>query len=135
MVFGPLAMPATKPDAQGFGSAATYARRYALMAVAGVVGDDDDDANAATGKPAPAQAKGIGIHSPLGDVEVTDKAIAYADAFKEALAGGPDLVKSVDSDMHAEEGDNSGEILYRAVWSLLDSKTRSAIKRALAEAA
>lgn len=53
MVFGPLFMPATKPDAQGMGSAATYARRYALMAVAGVVGDDDDDANAATGKPGP----------------------------------------------------------------------------------
>lgn len=50
MAFGPLEMPATKQDAQGFGSAATYARRYALMAVCGVVGDDDDDANAATGK-------------------------------------------------------------------------------------
>ena len=51
--FGPLVMPATKPDAQGFGSAATYARRYSLQAVANVVGDDDDDANAATGKPGP----------------------------------------------------------------------------------
>lgn len=51
MTFGPLTMPATKPDAQGFGSAATYARRYSLMAVAGVVGDEDDDANAASGKP------------------------------------------------------------------------------------
>lgn len=50
--FGPLEIPATKQDAQGYGSAATYARRYSLMAVAGVVGDDDDDANAATGKPA-----------------------------------------------------------------------------------
>jgi hypothetical protein len=50
MVFGPLRMPATKPDAQGMGSAATYARRYALMAVAGVVGDDDDDGNAASVK-------------------------------------------------------------------------------------
>jgi len=48
--FGPLVMPATKADAQGYGSAATYARRYALMAVCGVVGDDDDDANAASGK-------------------------------------------------------------------------------------
>jgi hypothetical protein len=55
MRLGPLSMPATKPDAQGFGSAATYARRYALMAVAGVVGDDDDDANSATGKPAGAE--------------------------------------------------------------------------------
>jgi hypothetical protein len=50
LTFGPLTMPATKADAQGFGSAATAARRYALMAVAGVVGDEDDDANAASGK-------------------------------------------------------------------------------------
>lgn len=47
LTFGPLAMPATKPDAQGLGSAATYAKRYALMAVCGVVGDEDDDGNAA----------------------------------------------------------------------------------------
>jgi hypothetical protein len=61
IAFPPLTMPATKPDAQGFGSAATYARRYSLMAVCGVVGDDDDDANAATGKPAPF------VHSPRSD--------------------------------------------------------------------
>lgn len=54
LTFGPLEMPATKQDAQGFGSAATYARRYALMAVAGVVGDDDDDANTAVDRPAQA---------------------------------------------------------------------------------
>lgn len=50
MRFGPLVLPVSKNDAQGFGSAATYARRYSLMAVACVVGDDDDDSNAATGK-------------------------------------------------------------------------------------
>lgn len=47
----PLIMPVAKADAQGFGSAATYARRYQLMAFACVVGDEDDDANAASGKP------------------------------------------------------------------------------------
>lgn len=51
MAFGPLEMPAMKPDAQGLGSAATYARRYALLAVACVAGDEDDDGNAAS-KPA-----------------------------------------------------------------------------------
>lgn len=50
MRFGPLVLPATKADPQGFGSCATYARRYALMAVAGVVGDDDDDGNAGSKK-------------------------------------------------------------------------------------
>lgn len=52
MTLGPFFMPAAKQDPQGFGSAMTYARRYALMAVAGVVGDDDDDGNAASDKPA-----------------------------------------------------------------------------------
>jgi hypothetical protein len=44
---GPLLMPAMKHDAQGLGSAATYARRYSLLAAAGVVGEEDDDAEAA----------------------------------------------------------------------------------------
>jgi hypothetical protein len=37
---------ASKADAQGFGSGLTYARRYALAAIAGIA-QDDDDANAA----------------------------------------------------------------------------------------
>jgi hypothetical protein len=40
----------TKPDAHGAGSAATYARRYSMMAILGVVGDDDDDGNIAVEK-------------------------------------------------------------------------------------
>lgn len=56
MTFGPLEMPAMKQDAQGFGSAATYGRRYALMAACGVVGDEDDDAEqAVTRKPEPSR--------------------------------------------------------------------------------
>lgn len=56
MRLGPLVMPASKADAQGYGSAATYARRYSLLAAAGVVGEEDDDGNAAVktnGKTAP----------------------------------------------------------------------------------
>lgn len=41
-------MPVGKQDAQGYGSAVTYARRYALSAAVGVVSDADDDAHAAT---------------------------------------------------------------------------------------
>jgi|SRR5688572_12427277 len=47
MRFGPLPMPVMKPDAQGFGSAATYARRYSMLSIAGVAGEPDDDGNAA----------------------------------------------------------------------------------------
>jgi hypothetical protein len=39
-----------KQDPQGQGSALTYARRYALMAMLGLVADEDDDANAAMPK-------------------------------------------------------------------------------------
>ncbi len=38
--------------AQGFASGVTYARRYGLMLALGIVGEDDDDANIADGRPA-----------------------------------------------------------------------------------
>lgn len=42
MSFGKLYVPANKKDAQGFGSALTYARRYSLMTAFGVPAEDDD---------------------------------------------------------------------------------------------
>jgi hypothetical protein len=48
---GSLFMPASKIDAQGFGSALSYARRYSLMAACGIA-PEDDDANSAR-PPAP----------------------------------------------------------------------------------
>lgn len=118
--FGPLVLPATKPDAQGLGSAATYARRYSLMASCGVVGDEDDDANEASGK---AAASTPLKHSPLGDTAPNDEAVQYADAIKEAN-GDPVALLAIHADLH-----NEGEEMYRAVWSLLDSKTRSTFKK------
>lgn len=46
-----FSIPVTKQDAQGYGSATTYAKRYALAAALGVVADDDDDGNAASERP------------------------------------------------------------------------------------
>lgn len=48
---GKLHVPASKQDAQGYGSALTYARRYALMAACGIAPEDDD--GNATRKPEP----------------------------------------------------------------------------------
>lgn len=53
--FDPLNVPVTKNDAQAFGSAETYARRYTLSAVFGVTSDVDDDGNSAS-KSAPHEA-------------------------------------------------------------------------------
>jgi len=43
----------TKQDPQGQGSAITYARRYGVMAVLGLVADEDDDGAAGNTPPAP----------------------------------------------------------------------------------
>lgn len=47
---GELYMPASKKDAQGFGSALTYARRYSFASTI-CLGADDDDGNAAVRGP------------------------------------------------------------------------------------
>ena len=47
---GRFSVPATKQDAQGYGSALTYARRYSLMAACGIA-PEDDDGNAASRQP------------------------------------------------------------------------------------
>ena len=49
---GKLHVPASKQDAQGYGSALTYARRYSLMAACGIA-PEDDDSNDASKRPTP----------------------------------------------------------------------------------
>lgn len=78
MEFGPLIMPSSKQDAQGFGSASTYAKRYSLQSVAGVVGDEDDDAEAAVAS---------NQHDPRPDTSFVDaarvnKVVAVFDSIK-----------------------------------------------------
>ena len=46
-------LPLQKPDCQGAGSAITYARRYALTAMLGIVTEDDDDGESAKLPPRP----------------------------------------------------------------------------------
>ena len=51
-ISGSMLINPVKDDPQGLGSAISYARRYSLCAMLGVVADEDDDANVAT-KPKP----------------------------------------------------------------------------------
>ena len=44
-VFGPLFFPSNAGTAHGYASASTYARRYHLLSIFCVVGDEDDDGN------------------------------------------------------------------------------------------
>lgn len=80
---GTFSLPVSKADAQGFGSAATYARRYALAAMVGVAPADDDGNLAAAAKPSE-QAR------PLNDAQLTalqelrDAALNGTEALKAA---------------------------------------------------
>lgn len=60
-----LSIPLSKVDAQGYGSATTYARRYALAAVVGVC-PEDDDGNAAS---EPQRQNGTREPRPVGNID------------------------------------------------------------------
>jgi hypothetical protein len=50
-ISGVIAIPVNKNDAQGYGSALTYARRYALAAMVGIAPADDDGNAASDARP------------------------------------------------------------------------------------
>ncbi len=129
-----LEMPASKQDAQGWGSATTYARRYALMGICGVVGDVDDDGNEASKPAKPTSIKqGPGTITPTtGTWEELD-----ADTQKRLQMIADCVMAEMDAKgakdaavlLHSEtEGMGADEKV--ALWTRFDSKTRSAIKKA-----
>lgn len=81
---GPLFLPASKQDAQGFGSAMTYARRYSLMAAFGVPAEDDDANGAVASKPA---------NKPPVAINDTEGTMVL-DSLREAAMGGLDALQA-----------------------------------------
>lgn len=82
---GKLHVPASKQDAQGYGSALTYARRYSLMAACGIAPEDDDGnaATAAPGKRAPlAEVKKVGA----GEIQTITNLASQAGVELSAIA-------------------------------------------------
>ena len=73
--FEPLFIPASKADAQGFGSAVSYARRYSIKA-AWNMADEDDDGNAAVKAGPPKKVTASVV--PDGYDEWLDDLRAYA---------------------------------------------------------
>ena len=126
---GKLHVPASKQDPQGYGSALTYSRRYSLMAACGIA-PEDDDGNAASKAP-PGVVKSF-RSSPLMDADgkkaidllPADQQEYLRDLAMEVVADSPE--KAVERIDH-EKLDNEQKL---ALWSILDSKTRAAIKKA-----
>lgn len=85
---GKLRVPAAKQDAQGYGSAATYARRYSLMAACGIAPEDDDGNAASRRKPDVSVAvQALKSAATMADLQAHYKAaVALVNGDKEALA-------------------------------------------------
>lgn len=66
---GKLFLPVVKHDAQGYGSAITYGRRYSLLTACGVAPEDDDGNAAVAAKPLAKTAKPFDITAVLDKVE------------------------------------------------------------------
>jgi ERF superfamily len=117
---GKLHVPASKMDAQGYGSALTYARRYSLMAACGIA-PEDDDGNAAV--------KGA-IHKPTvntafqPDADEETYLLSVVDA---VVALNPDF-KAAAEKLASENLDNDEKVW---VWDKLGkySALRAGIKK------
>lgn len=124
---GVMALPVTKNDAQGFGSACTYARRYSLCLVG--VAPEDDDANAATNKPTKQPiTPTAGAWEALNDQErhlLTDLSIVAMEALADGDA--PQALKMIE-----DAGLDTDQSV--ALWTRFDSKQRAAMKKAAAAA-
>jgi len=121
-----LFLPATKKDAQGFGSAVTYARRYALCAVVGIAPEDDDGNAASKHKPQAAAPANI---TPTGGVWENES--EESQAFLQGIANHViSLLHSGDVGAACDRiaSERLGPEEMAAIWTRFDSKQRSAMK-------
>ena len=107
---GRFRAPVTKQDAQGYGSATTYARRYGLMAACGIAPEDDDGNAAAKAAPqraaTPKPAAAPSIETIVAQIVADTKRDPAAAAAK--LADSPDYRRD-------------------AIWAKLPADTQNAL--------
>ena len=129
---GKLHVPASKQDAQGYGSALTYARRYSLMAACGIAPEDDDGNGARKAKEDEEKAKAE-VKTPAPKVSATKTDLVPPNR----MAIVADVAAAIDERMSAndligavEEYQGITDVEEKmSLWGMLDSKTRSAIKK------
>jgi len=113
---GKLHVPASKQDPQGYGSALTYARRYSLMAACGIA-PEDDDGNAAS------KVKVSATKTDLVNPHRMNVVADVAAAINERMSAS-DVIGALDEFQGITDVEEK-----TALWGMLDSKTRSAIKK------
>lgn len=129
---GVVFVPVVKADAQGYGSALTYARRYSLSAITGVAPEDDDGNAAAKAKPAEikqGEVKPTTVHSPTkiaweaSSPEQQQFLTETAQPILDLLAKGANADAAqllIDQRLEADE--------HTAIWYLFNSSQRSIMR-------
>lgn len=112
--------PITETQPQKIGSAITYAKRYAIQALTGVVADEDDDANAASQEPPKAiqKAQERKSNPPARKNPVSGLQQKIVSEFIESGKVEKAQVSAVKTRIAAETG-KSGDELFEAVYEAL----------------
>lgn len=97
-----LSMNIQKDSPQAIGSAITYARRYSLASLAGVVSDEDDDAEAAMPK-----------ENAQRPVKIAQ--VANLDEHKKSRSNNTSKAEAADKDKNTQKPDNKGEQAQKRV--------------------
>jgi hypothetical protein len=131
---GKLHVPAAKNDPQGYGSALTYARRYSLMAACGIA-PEDDDGNAASRKPeqtsGSAQSGTEAMRAAWRELqpETQDHLRQRAITIDAAATTNAAAAKEMVEQAVAEWPEEDPNTVKMGLWSILDSKTKTAIRK------
>lgn len=116
-------LPVSKEDAQGYGSALTYARRYALAAICGIAQDDDDGEGARKAPPDARQAAQANAPKARTHEQVESIVAGLASlGIKEAEQGA--LVKRLAGKLSPTSHDGAEEVIA-GLSRMLDERVRA----------
>ena len=129
-----LALPVSKADAQGFGSALTYCRRYGLSAMVGVAPEDDDGNAAVVAKPAAEDFKptrGVEVKPTAGienamPLHMQVKVKNLAAHVEKHKANSEQLLTEYRAAKDELEGDADAQAF---LWKSIDAKVRKQIQQ------
>lgn len=151
---GVMSVPVNKADAQGYGSSATYCRRYSLSAAFGVAPEDDDGNAATNAKPGakkdPVKAE-LQSEFPTGHEKVpgTDKTVGQVVDENLAMEKIPEaesrdairkIAKAIEGDFYTltakaaverlqKERAAMNETEYDALWGAMPATLRANLKK------
>ncbi len=123
---GPVPVPIDRENAQGFGSALTYAKRYSLAMACGISADEDDDGNAAS--KAPPKKRGQSVIETVMQESGIQVDQAKRDQYATALVNCVQQADEAGINELIEELNTDSDMKI-AVWRELPSGVRTSITK------